>query len=66
MHPNLAEFANMLLYIDPNTGGLVFQLLAVLFAMFSGIMIFFSRQIKIFFLRIRRMLTRDKEGDKPK
>ena len=42
------------LYIDPNTGGMLFQLLAVFLALFSGILFFFSRQIKSFFARIRR------------
>ena len=41
-------------YIDPNTGGMLFQLLAALLAVFSGILFFFSRQIKAFFARIRR------------
>ena len=63
MHLNLAESVN-LLYIDPNTGGLVFQLLAVLFAMFSGVMLFFSRQIKTFFMSLRRKLKKDDEIDR--
>lgn len=43
-------------YIDPNTGGMLFQLLAILFATFSGILFFFSRQIKSGFARLRRTL----------
>jgi hypothetical protein len=43
-------------YIDPNTGGLLFQMLAVGFAFFSGIMLFFSRQIRVAFARVRRFL----------
>ena len=42
------------LYIDPNTGGMLFQLLAIFLAFFSGILFFFSRQIKSFFARLRR------------
>ena len=43
-------------YIDPNTGGMLFQILVVIFATFSGILFFFSRQIKSLFARGRRKL----------
>ena len=46
-------------YIDPNTGGMLFQILVVIFAAFSGILFFFSRQIKSIFARGRRKLRRD-------
>ena len=62
MSPSLVEINN-LIYIDPNTGGLLFQLLAVLFAMFSGIMLFFSRQIKTFFSSMKRKLRKKDEVD---
>jgi len=45
-------------YIDPNTGGMLFQMLAVILAVFSGIVFFFSRQLKIIFARIRRKISR--------
>jgi hypothetical protein len=45
-------------YIDPNTGGMLFQVLAVIFAVFSGFLFFFSRQIKTGFARIKRFLRR--------
>jgi len=45
-------------YIDPNTGGMLFQMLAVLLALFSGILFFFSRQIKTAFARLRRSLRK--------
>jgi hypothetical protein len=41
-------------YIDPNTGGMLFQLLAVIFTFISGIILFFSSQIKMAFARLRR------------
>lgn len=47
-------------YIDPNTGGMLFQILVVIFATFSGILFFFSRQIKGLFARGRRMARGDK------
>ena len=46
-------------YIDPNTGGMLFQVLAVLLAAISGILFFFSRQIKAGIARLRRSLRRD-------
>ncbi len=51
-------------YIDPNTGGMIFQLLAVFLAVFSGVLFFFSRQIRTGFARLRRMIQGDKSADK--
>lgn len=48
-------------YIDPNTGGMLFQILAVFLALFSGIIFFFSRQVKTLFARIRRKLRPEDE-----
>ena len=45
-----------LAYIDPNTGGQLFQLLAVLFASLSAILLFFSSQIRMGVNRLRRYL----------
>ncbi|MBC8508730.1 MAG: hypothetical protein H8D34_28065 [Chloroflexi bacterium] len=46
------------MYIDPSTGGMLFQILAVLFAALSGVILFFSGKIK---LAYRRMLRRLRE-----
>ncbi|HBY94945.1 MAG: hypothetical protein M5U01_18895 [Ardenticatenaceae bacterium] len=46
-------------YIDPNTGGMLFQILAVVFAFFSGFMLFFSRQIRTTLARVQRILRRE-------
>ncbi|OGO31404.1 MAG: hypothetical protein A2Z16_13575 [Chloroflexi bacterium RBG_16_54_18] len=43
------------MYIDPNTGGMLFQVLAVLFGLFSGIVLIFSSKIRMFFSRLNRM-----------
>jgi hypothetical protein len=43
-------------YIDPNTGGMLFQLLAVLFAFSSAIILFFSRQIRVGLARFTRLV----------
>ena len=47
------------MYIDPNTGGILFQALAGLFALGSGILFFFSRNIREFFARLRRRNRKD-------
>jgi hypothetical protein len=44
-------------YIDPNAGGMLFQLLAVAFALFSGLALVFSRQIRATFARLRRFFS---------
>lgn len=41
-------------YIDPNSGGLLFQLLAFLFASVSGLILFFSSHIRMGWARLRR------------
>lgn len=51
------------MYIDPNTGGLLFQLLAVLFATISGVILFFSGRIRMFFARWRRKMRGDAEDE---
>jgi hypothetical protein len=43
-------------YVDPNTGGMLFQLLAVLFTVFSGILLFFSARIRMAFARVVRFV----------
>jgi hypothetical protein len=45
-----------LAYIDPNTGGLLFQVLATALALFSGVALIFSRQIRMAFARVGRFL----------
>ena len=52
------------MYIDPNTGGMLFQVLAVVFAAFSGMVLIFSRQIRTGFGRIRRMLRGKDQAEK--
>jgi len=42
------------MYIDPNTGGMLFQVLAVAFAGISGMILLFSSRIKMFIARMRR------------
>ena len=42
------------MYIDPSTGGMLFQVLAIAFAAISGTVLIFAGRIKMFFARLRR------------
>ena len=42
--------------LDPNTGGMVFQILATSFAVLSGVALVFARQIRMVFARLFRSL----------
>ena len=61
----LRILAGLNLYIDPNTGGMLFQVLAVFLAVFSGILFFFSRQIKTGLARLRRSIRKEKPPQEP-
>jgi len=57
------------MYIDPNTGGILFQTLAVIFGVFSGVVLLFSSKIKMGIAKLRRTLrkdTEDTESTEPK
>jgi hypothetical protein len=45
-------------YFDPGTGGILFQALAAVFAVLTGVLLLFSRQIRAAFGRVRRSLRR--------
>jgi hypothetical protein len=49
------------MYIDPNTGGVLFQALAGLLAVVSTVLLLFSRNIRQFFSRMRRSARREEE-----
>jgi LPXTG-motif cell wall-anchored protein len=51
------------MYIDPNTGGILFQALAGILAAISGVLFFFSRRIREGIARVRRKM-RGGEEDK--
>lgn len=54
-------------YVDPNTGGLLFQLLAASFAILSGFVLVFARRIRIAMAKaarlVRERLGRGERGD---
>lgn len=57
------ERKELVMYIDPNTGGVLFQTLAVLFGVFSGIVLLFSSKIKMGIAKLRRALRKESENN---
>ena len=52
------------MYIDPNSGGLIFQALIVIFGVFSASILLFSSKIKMGVARFRRAIRQKSyEGD---
>lgn len=51
------------MYIDPNTGGILFQALAAILAVASGVLLVFSSKIRQGIARLRRRLRKDKDED---
>jgi len=49
------------MYIDPNTGGMLFQILVIMFGMISGVVLIFSSRIKMGISKLRRSI-REKRG----
>jgi hypothetical protein len=47
------------MYIDPNTGGMLFTILASAFGVITAVFFFFSRQIRSGFARLRRLLRKE-------
>ena len=51
------------MYIDPNTGGILFQALAALFAVASGVLLLFSGRIRQYIARLRRRFRKDQDEE---
>lgn len=49
------------MYIDPNTGGMLFQVLAVLFAVASGTILIFSSKIRMVWAQMMRKRSNPRE-----
>ena len=47
------------MYIDPNTGGILFGALATLFGVFTTVVFVFSSKIKMGFAKLRRRIRKD-------
>ena len=54
------------MYIDPNTGGILFQALAAVFVAGSGILFFFSRNIREGIAKFRRRMRKEDEEQSEK
>ena len=52
-------------YLDPNTGGMLFQILAALFVALSGFVLVFSSRIKMGWARLKRFLRDRASGNRP-
>jgi hypothetical protein len=44
------------MYIDPNTGGMLFQILLVMFGVISATVLLFSGKIRIAYAKMRRKM----------
>lgn len=49
------------MYIDPNSGGMLFQILVVIFGVLSGTVLMFSSRIKMGIAKLRRTLRKKNE-----
>ncbi len=62
---NISTLIGIAAYIDPNTGGMLFQVLVVLFGVISGLLLFFSGRLKSVFYRIKRWMRRSSSVPSP-
>jgi hypothetical protein len=53
----------VIMYIDPNTGGVLFQALTAAFAVVSVVLLTFSGRIRHFIARMRRRIRKDQSED---
>jgi hypothetical protein len=60
-NPQLEVKGEQNMYIDPNTGGILFQALAAVFVAGSGVLLFFSRNIREAIAKLRRRMRKDDE-----
>lgn len=51
------------MYIDPASGGMLFQILLIIFGTVSGVILLFSSKIKLGLSKLRRSI-REKSGHK--
>ena len=50
------------MYIDPGSGGMLFQILAVAFGVISGTVLMFSGRIKMMIAKWRRSMRKEDAG----
>jgi len=51
------------MYIDPNSGGILFQALAAAFVAVSGVVLVFSGRIRSYFAQLRRKSREAKKSE---
>ena len=51
------------MYIDPGSGGMLFQILAVAFGVISGTVLMFSGRIKMMIAKWRRSMRKEEETE---
>ena len=51
------------MYIDPNSGGMLFQALLVVFGVISGSVLIFSSRIKMLFAKLMRSFRERSDGN---
>lgn len=51
------------MYIDPGSGGMLFQILAVAFGVISGTVLMFSGRIKMAIAKWRRSMRKENESE---
>ena len=51
------------MYIDPNSGGMLFQALLIVFGVISGSVLIFSSKIKMGFARLMRVFREKSDDD---
>lgn len=51
------------MYVDPNTGGQIFQILAVALGSITGVLLIFSRKIRETFALLRRGARKDESEE---
>lgn len=49
------------MYIDPNTGGMLFQAMAAIFAFLTGAVLLFSSRIRLAVARLKRKIRGDSD-----
>jgi hypothetical protein len=53
------------MYIDPNSGGMLFQIAAIAIGVLSGVILVFSSRIKMGVARLRRAFREKFAQDRP-
>lgn len=51
------------MYIDPGSGGMLFQILAVAFGVISGTVLMFSSRIKMLIAKWRRSMRKEENAE---